>query len=61
MLKVFFSDVYVLLDLGVTLYFVTPCVAVRFDVPSKKLLFLPRSIILWWVRGCIEDVTFFVP
>ncbi|WMV42219.1 hypothetical protein MTR67_035604 [Solanum verrucosum] len=38
MLKVFQLDVYALLDLGATLSFVTPYVAMRFDVPSEVLL-----------------------
>lgn len=38
MLKVFQLDVYALLDPGATLSFVTPYVAMRFDVLSDVLL-----------------------
>lgn len=38
MLKVFLVDVYALLDLGATLYFVMPFVARMFDVSPKEFL-----------------------
>ncbi|XP_049367937.1 uncharacterized protein LOC125832784 [Solanum verrucosum] len=38
LLKVFLHDVYALLDPGATLSFVTPYVAMRFDIPSEVLL-----------------------
>ena len=38
MLQIFFVNVYALLDLGATLYFVTPLVARKFYVPHDVLI-----------------------
>ena len=37
MLKVFYIDVYSLLDLGATSYFVTPLIARKFDILPDML------------------------
>ena len=57
MLNVFQLYVYALLDPGATLSFVTPYVAMRFDVFRYFLFetfsFSAPVVILWWLREFI--------
>lgn len=63
LLKVFHFDVYVLLDPGATLSFVTPYVAMRFDVGLEILsdhfnMSLLSLVILFLLRKFIEIALF---
>lgn len=56
MLKVFHLDAYDFLNTSVTLSFVTPYVALRFDVSSDVFIDLFSLCSSWWILGDIESL-----
>ena len=65
MLKIFFFDLYALLDPGATLSFVTPPLAMKFDILTD-ILYEPFSVStpvddFVMVKGCIKGVLFPCP